>query len=160
MTIGRRTKLTPGVQAKVIEHILRGFTLEAAAIHAGIAKSTFWYWFRRGQLKKRNEFSDFSDSVKSALIERREIRIKANPRHLARARYEGGKSASQIAILFAAEIDRMATEGRVPWNVALTGILIAQDEFERKFDAECPSWVDDGSSYYDNHRGRMEDDDE
>ncbi len=160
MTAGRRTKLTPEVQEKVLEHIRRGFTLRAAAIHAGISHETFYYWLRRGQRKKDTEFSDFSDTVKLALEERREVRIKANPRHLARARYEGGKTAQQIAILLAAEIERTITEGRVPWNVALVGLGIAVDEIERKFDAEAPSWVEDGTSYYDNSRGRMEDDDE
>lgn len=160
MTRGRRTKLTPEVQEKVLEHLRRGFTLQAAAIHAGISQSSFFYYLRQGQRGKKVEFLQFSQSVRVALEERREVAIKANPRHLARARYEGGKSAQQIALLLAAEIERTITEGRVPWNVALVGLGIAVDEIERKFDAESVSWTESNTSAYDNHRGRMEDDDE
>lgn len=158
MTAGRRTKLTPEVQEKVLEHLRRGFTVQAAAIHAGISVSSFFYYLRQGQRGKQTEFLQFSQSVKTALDKRRESTIRANPRHLARARYEGGKSASELAIMVAAEVDRMITEGRVPWNVAITGLGIAIDEIERKFDAEAPSWVEDQSSFYDNHKGRMDED--
>lgn len=152
--------MTPEVQEKIVQHIRRGFTLHAAAVHVGIAKSTFWYWFRRGQGKVRNEFSDFSDSVRAALDERREVRIKGNPRHLARARYEGGMTAQQIAIKLAEEVLRTVEEGRVPWNVALTGLGIAVSEIEDKLAEESLSWAENFTPAYDNERGRMEDSDE
>jgi AcrR family transcriptional regulator len=152
--------LTPDVQEKIVQHIRRGFTLHAAAVHAGISKTTFWYWFRRGQGKARNEFSDFSDSVRAALEERREVRIKANPRHLARARYEGGMTAQQIALKLSEEVMRTIEEGRVPWNVALTGLGIAVSEIEDKLAEESLSWAENFTPAYDNDRGRMEDSDE
>ena len=160
MKRGRRTKLTPEVREKVVEHLRRGYTLQAAAVHAGISQSSFFYYLRQGERGKKVEFLQFSQAVRAALAERRETRVRANPRHLARARYEGGKTASELALLVAAEAERMITEGRVPWNVAITGLGIALDELDRKFDAEAPSWVEDRTSFYNNSRGRMEDEDE
>lgn len=160
MTRGRKTKLTPEVQEKVLDHIRRGFTLHAAAVHAGIDKTTFFYWLRRGKKEEGNEFSHFSHSVSAALEVRREARIKANPRHLARARYEGGMTAQQIAMKLAEEVLRTVEEGRVPWNVALTGIGIAASEIEDKLAEESLSWCENYTPAYDNERGRMEDSDE
>lgn len=160
MTRGRRTKLTPEVQAKVLEHLRRGFTLKAAAIHAGVTQQTFFYWLRRGQKKHSPELFSFSESVRAALNERREVVIKANPRHLARARYEGGKSAQQIAILLSEEVMRTVEDGRVPWNVALTGLGMAISEIEDRLAEESLSWAENFTPAYDNDRARMEDDDE
>lgn len=160
MTRGRRTKLTPEVQEKILHHLRRGYTLKAAAIHAGVTEQTFFYWLRRGQKKHTEELFSFSESVRVALDERREVVIKANPRHLARARYEGGMSAQQIAMLLSDEIMRTVEEGRVPWNVALTGVGMALSEIEEKLAVESLSWAKNFTPAYDNDRGRMEDSDE
>lgn len=159
MTRGRRTKLTQEVRQRVLEHLRRGYTLNAAAIHAGISRSSLFYYLRQGQRKAGSEFSEFSDSVRTAIEERREITIKANPRHLARARYEGGASAQQIAMRLSEEVIRTIEEGRVPWNVALTGLGLAMSEIEDKLAEESLSWAENFTPAYDNDRARMEDDD-
>lgn len=160
MTRGRRTKLTPEVQERIVQHIRRGFTLKAAAIHAGIAENTFFYWLRRAERAQQPDLLQFLQSVRAALDERREVCIKANPRHLARARYEGGMTAQQIALKLSEEVMRTIEEGRVPWNVALTGLGIAVSEIEDKLAEESLSWAENFTPAYDNERGRMDDSDE
>lgn len=160
MTRGRRTKLTQDVQEKVLEHLRRGFTLKAAAIHAGIAENTFFYWIRRAEKGATPELLQFLQSVRATLDQRREDGIRANPRHLARARYEGGKSAQQIAMALSEETIRMVEAGRVPWNVALVGLGLAISEIEDRLAAESPSWTENFTPFYDNDRARMEDSDE
>lgn len=158
MTAGRRTKLTPEVQAKIVAHIERGFTLVSAAHHSGVSKSSFFYWLRKGEKATDGEFMEFSDSVRAALEKRKEVRIKANPRRFARARYERNQTAQEIAQKLAQEVDRLITQGRVPWNVALVGLGMVQSEIEDKLAEESLSWADNDTPAFDNTRARMEDD--
>lgn len=158
MTKGRRTKLTAELQQNIVDLILRGFTLKAAAIHSGITERLLYYWMGRGRRSGKGEFFQFFQSVESALKKRKTVEIKANPRHLARARYEHEKSATEIAMLMAEEIDRMVVEGRVPWNVALVALASAQAEIEDKLAEESLSWAENFTPAYDNDRARMEED--
>ena len=45
---GRPTKLTPDLQAKIVEALKAGNYAEVAARHVGIASSTFYDWMKRG----------------------------------------------------------------------------------------------------------------
>jgi hypothetical protein len=54
---------------------------------------------------------------------------------------------------------RMIEEGRVPWNVALTGLGIAISEIEDRLAEESLSWAENFTPAYDNDRARMEDSD-
>lgn len=47
-SVGRETKLTPEVQAKVIEAIEAGMFFDRAAEYAGISEGTFWRWMQKG----------------------------------------------------------------------------------------------------------------
>ena len=47
--MARRTSLTPAVQDKIIKALESGAYFETAAAFAGIAKSTFYLWLRRGE---------------------------------------------------------------------------------------------------------------
>jgi hypothetical protein len=85
---------------------------------------------RRGEISGDLEFSDFSDSVRAALEKRKEIMVQGNPRRLARARYEYGKTPQQIAMDLAEEVNRLVTEGRVPMEVALVGLGMAVADIE------------------------------
>lgn len=140
MTAGRRTKLTPKVQAQIVDFIERGFTLDAAAHHAGIVRQTMFYWMRRGEKNKESEFFSFFNAVRAALETRKEVRIKINARPLARARYEYNKSPEEIAAEFADKIVEAARNGRVPWAAAVAAATDAEERFR---DLQAVDGLDD-----------------
>lgn len=86
--------------------------------------------------------------------------IKAKSRHLAKDRYERQLCAAFLAIRVSDEIQRMVEAGRVPWTVALAALEIAVDVYHDKLAVESLSWCEDLTPAYDNHKGRMEDDNE
>lgn len=66
--MGRKTKLTPELQAEISELLAAGAFIEDACDAVGIGTSTFYDWMRRGERdwKIDAEFSEFSDTVKKA----------------------------------------------------------------------------------------------
>lgn len=158
MTRGRRTKLTPEVQQRIVTLIERGYTHVAAAHHSGVGKSTLFRWLRSGEASPDSEFREFWESVRAALKKRQEVVIKANTRSFARARYERNMSSQEIAMKLAEEVSRIITEGRVPWNVALMGLGVVQTELEDKLYDESVSWDETMTPAFGNSRARMEDD--
>ena len=74
--MGRPSKLTPEIVERLCDALRAGNTREAAAAYAGIARSTFYDWLRRGANPRRTirgkifkadeAFSDFSDTVTRA----------------------------------------------------------------------------------------------
>ena len=48
---GRPTKLTPEVQEKILTSIRAGNYTEVAAAYAGISKTTYYQWIRRGEAR-------------------------------------------------------------------------------------------------------------
>lgn len=83
MAEGRPTKLTPELQARIVQAIQAGNYMETAAAYAGISKNTLFDWLRRGArekerlagnarariLKEEAPYVAFSDSVEKALAE-------------------------------------------------------------------------------------------
>jgi len=67
---GRPSKLTKTVAAKIIEYLEVGNYQETAARAAGISRSTFHRWMKRGadakSVGKDSRYRDFRDSVKKA----------------------------------------------------------------------------------------------
>lgn len=63
---GRPTKLTPQVQARIVQAIVGGNDITVAAAYAGIHRDTFYYWLERGRAAKRGIYSDFSDAIEKA----------------------------------------------------------------------------------------------
>ena len=71
--LGRPAKLTPEIQARLVEALRAGNTRDAAARRAGIVRSTFYEWLergrnpeytRRGKLRANcKDFVDFADTV-------------------------------------------------------------------------------------------------
>ena len=49
---GRPTKLTPQVQAKIVQAIVGGNDITVAAAYAGIGESTFYAWLERGRKER------------------------------------------------------------------------------------------------------------
>ena len=66
--MGRRTKLTPDVQKRVVEAIRAGNYKEVAARYAGIGESTFYEWLKRGA-SHRVGYVEFAEAVKNAEAE-------------------------------------------------------------------------------------------
>ena len=73
-TGGRRTKLTPEVQEKVVSAIRAGNYANVAAEYAGIGERTFYRWLQRGQAAKRGIYRQFWQAVKKA---EREAEVRA-----------------------------------------------------------------------------------
>lgn len=80
-TAGRPTKLTPELQSEIVQAIKAGNYMETAAAYAGLAKSTFLDWMRRGRrererlqanarakpMKTEAPYLAFSDAITKAL---------------------------------------------------------------------------------------------
>lgn len=69
--MGRPTKLTPEVQARIVDAILAGNYFDVACRYAGVTPSTAYRWIQigDGQLDDRPippEFSEFSDAIARA----------------------------------------------------------------------------------------------
>ncbi len=64
---GAPGKLTPEVQAKIVQAIGAGNYYEPAAKYGGISYETFNEWMKLGaKAKRKNKYSDFSEAVKQA----------------------------------------------------------------------------------------------
>ncbi|MCH9647761.1 MAG: hypothetical protein K0U98_05950 [Deltaproteobacteria bacterium] len=73
-TGGRRTKLTPEVQTKIVTAIRAGNYACVAAEYAGITEATFYGWLRRGREAGKGIYFEFLQSVKGA---EREAEVRA-----------------------------------------------------------------------------------
>ncbi len=62
---GRRTKLTPEVQQKIVGAIAAGNYYEVACAIAGISHTTFYNWLEKGRQGKK-PYVDFLEAVKKA----------------------------------------------------------------------------------------------
>src|SRR5262249_51932820 len=63
--LGRRTKLTPAVQQKILRAIRAGNYASVAAASAGIDDSTFYRWLERGE-KGEEPYCEFREAIKKA----------------------------------------------------------------------------------------------
>jgi transposase len=63
---GRPTKLTPDTQAAICDAIRAGNYAETAAACAGVGRTTFYTWLKRGENEATGKYRDFRDAVKSA----------------------------------------------------------------------------------------------
>ena len=76
--MGRPSKLTPELQAKIVGLIKAGNYKETTCAIVGIARSTLYEWMRRGQLSdQENVYTRFHDEVVKALAwaEARDVAI-------------------------------------------------------------------------------------
>ena len=63
---GRPSKLTPEVQAKIIEGILSCLPQASAAKLAGISEKTFYNWVQRGKTETKGRYFEFVQALKTA----------------------------------------------------------------------------------------------
>ena len=66
---GRPTKLTPELQAKIVEAIAAGNYIETAAAYAGVNKTTLYDWMKRGGRTGKGIYHEFSNAVARALAQ-------------------------------------------------------------------------------------------
>ena len=66
---GRPTKFEPELAERIISAIKAGGYVETAAAYAGVRKSTFYDWLRRGAREQQGEFKEFSDAVQRAIAD-------------------------------------------------------------------------------------------
>jgi transposase-like protein len=71
---GRKTKLTPEVQEKIVSAIRAGNYAAIAAEYAGISEGTFYGWLKRGREESKGVFFEFLKAVKGA---EREAEVRA-----------------------------------------------------------------------------------
>jgi transposase len=67
---GRTTKLTPEVQASIVQSVMAGVPQEDAAQRAGIGQETFYRWVRSGKKTRSGAFREFWEAIKKAHSER------------------------------------------------------------------------------------------
>lgn len=67
--MGAPTKLTPELQKTIVAYVRAGAYVETAAAAAGIDKTTFYDWLRRGADQKKGIFRDFSHAIEKAVAE-------------------------------------------------------------------------------------------
>jgi len=63
--IGRPTKLTPALQARIVRAVREGNYPETAALSEGVSRSAFYEWMERGR-KRELPYADFADAVTRA----------------------------------------------------------------------------------------------
>ena len=66
---GRKTKLTPERQEKILKCVRAGMTYKAAAESAGIALETLCRWIARGEKAESGLFHEFYESLQEALAD-------------------------------------------------------------------------------------------
>lgn len=71
---GRPSKLTPDVQARILQAIAAGAYVETAAAYAGISKDSYYEWMARGESASADDpaerpYIEFSDAIKKATAE-------------------------------------------------------------------------------------------
>lgn len=67
--MGRRSKLTPDVQDKIVKAVRDGNWDEVAARAGGLDHSTFYRWLGKGEKATSGIYRDFYDAVKQAEAE-------------------------------------------------------------------------------------------
>ena len=72
--VGRRSKLTPKTQDKIVSAIRAGNYAVVAAEYAGISESSFYAWLQRGRERGTGPYAEFLEAVKEA---EREAEVRA-----------------------------------------------------------------------------------
>ncbi len=63
---GRPTKLTPQVQARIVQAIVGGNDITVAAAYAGIHKAQFYRWLEKGEQQQQGIYRAFRDAIQKA----------------------------------------------------------------------------------------------
>lgn len=74
-TMGRPTKLSADLQARIVRQLRAGGYVETAAAACGVAKPTLYAWLRQGNAEEAGPHRDFLNAVDEAiaLAEQRDV---------------------------------------------------------------------------------------
>ena len=86
---GRPTKLTPAVQALIVQALEAGNVLDTAGPYAGIDKATLYRWLKAGRKAKSGIHREFCDAVEKA-VARAEVRDVALIAKAAETQWQAG----------------------------------------------------------------------
>ena len=67
--VGRRSKLTSEVQSRIVEAIRVGNYTTVAVAYAGVGRTTFYRWMRRGKRAGHGLYRRFYEAVRQANVE-------------------------------------------------------------------------------------------
>lgn len=67
--MGRKCKLTPEVQQRVVECLGLGSNRANAAAAAGVGETTFYRWMERGEASSKGIFREFWEAVRAAELD-------------------------------------------------------------------------------------------
>ncbi len=67
--LGRKTKLTPELQEKLVSIIMDGNYISTACQACGIDKSQFYRWLQKGDKEGKGIYYDFCSAIKKAEAE-------------------------------------------------------------------------------------------
>ena len=90
-TRGRPQKLTPEIEQKILDALLKDYSVKDAAILAGVNKSTIYGWMKRGQAAKSGKYRQFLDTIEDGL-QQSEMQFMARFKEYAGIGCEPGKS--------------------------------------------------------------------
>ena len=62
-TRGRPQKLTPEIEQKILDALLKDYSVEDAALLTGVHRSTIYGWMKKGRVQKRGKFRDLLDTI-------------------------------------------------------------------------------------------------
>ena len=90
-TRGRPQKLTPEIEQKILDALLKDYSVEDAALLTGVHRSTIYGWMKKGRVQKRGKFRDLLDTIEDGL-QQSEIQFMARFKEYAGIGCEPGKS--------------------------------------------------------------------
>ena len=90
-TRGRPQKLTPEIEQKILEALLKDYSVKDAALLSGVSRATIYGWMKRGQAAKSGKYRQFLDTIEDGL-QQSEIQFMARFKEYAGIGREPGKS--------------------------------------------------------------------
>ena len=90
-TRGRPQKLTPEIEQKILEALLKDYSVKDAALLSGVSRATIYGWMKRGQAAKSGKYRQFLDTIEDGL-QQSEMQFMARFKEYAGIGCEPGKS--------------------------------------------------------------------
>jgi hypothetical protein len=72
---GRKTKLTPELQATIVEKLAEGVSVAAACGMVGITSATYYSWVRKPRNLEQREFRDVTERARAEVLAAKEAAV-------------------------------------------------------------------------------------
>ncbi|GEO26677.1 hypothetical protein AAC03nite_24620 [Alicyclobacillus acidoterrestris] len=124
MAAGRKTKLTPDLQKRLMSFIAAGNYVEVACAASGISTTTFYRWLEQGEKAKSGIYREFRDAYKQAeaVAEMKRVKTIQDAADL-------GDWRAALAYLERRYPDRWGRKDRVQADVNHSGEVTAKVQF-------------------------------